>query len=68
METTKMLTELNGHLVRAQRALRKYLPPDSETSEQELISELLGILDSRALVTLQKDIAASAERPPLCTN
>jgi len=63
METTKLLTELNGHVVRAQRALAQYRPPDSRISERELIAELVAILDSRALISLQDDIAAAAQRP-----
>jgi regulator of sirC expression with transglutaminase-like and TPR domain len=69
MESTKLLTELNGHVVRAQRALAEYLPPNSEKSEREVIGELLQILDNRSVVQLQDEIAASvAERPVFFAN
>ena len=53
------LAELNVYVKRAQCALRGYLPPDSRKSASDTISELLGILDSRELVRLQREIADS---------
>lgn len=50
------LAELNGYVRRAQRVLAEYLPPDSGKSAEATISELLGILDDKALLKLQATI------------
>jgi hypothetical protein len=53
MNERTLLRELNGFVKRAQRVLAEYLPEDSGKSEKEVISELLGILDSREMHKLQ---------------
>jgi len=56
---TKQLAELNSFVMRAQGVLTRYLPDNSGVSEKQAIAELLGILDSRELYRLQKEIRAS---------
>lgn len=56
MERAELLTELNSHVVRAQRLLAEYLPEDSGKTEKDNLAELLGILDSRELHAIQKRI------------
>ena len=53
-----LLTELNSYIARAQRVLAEYLPEESGKSEKDAISELLGILDNRELLKIQKTIRA----------
>ena len=55
----RKLAELNEYVVRAQRVLAEFLPPDRGKSERDTITELLGILDSRKLLRLQAEIKKS---------
>ena len=61
----RKLAELNEYVRRAQRVLAEYLPPDSGKSAEATLGELLGILDSRELVSLQAEIT---KRPALFAN
>jgi hypothetical protein len=57
METERqLLAEINEHVRRAQCVLADFLPPDSGKSEQDTIAELLGILDSREIHRIQREI------------
>jgi hypothetical protein len=58
MDHLKQLTELNSFVRRAQRVLADYLPPDSNKTADDTLSELLGILDNRELHRLQEKIPA----------
>ena len=58
MDERTLLRQLNDHVRRAQRVLAEYLPDDSGKSEKETLSELLGILDSRALHRIQEELRA----------
>ncbi len=51
-----LLTELNSYVKRAQHILADYLPEESGKSEKDTIAALLGILDNRGLLRLQKRI------------
>jgi hypothetical protein len=52
----QLLAEINEQVHRAQRVLADFLPPDSGKSEQDTIAELLGVLDSRELHRIQREI------------
>jgi hypothetical protein len=58
MDERRLLRELNDHVKRAQRVLAEYLPEESGKSEKDTIAELLGILDSRELHRIQKQLAS----------
>lgn len=57
---SEQLEQLNQFVREAQGVLASYLPPDSGKSELETISKLLGILDSRELHRLQREIAGKS--------
>jgi hypothetical protein len=62
MDERKLIRQLNDTIKRAQRVLAEYLPEGSGKSEKDTIAELLGILDSRELHSIQQQLAS---RPAL---
>ena len=63
-----VLRELNDRIEEAQVALADYLPPDSEITPRDTISNVLGILDDREFLKLQDEARELlSERPALFT-
>ena len=48
--------KLKEAIVAAQKVLAEYIVPDSQLSEEETISKLLGILDNEKLVKLIRNL------------
>lgn len=64
----EVLRDLNSGVEQAQQALAEYLPDESRISPEDAISNVLGILDRRDFLKVQREARELlGERPALFT-